>query len=191
MPNATVAFGLRPVKEPDPSSIITCVALASYATDIFIGDTVIPSGTGDATTGYMSVIRGTAAANNSVGVVVGVEPMSPDVLTRKYGLASTLRFIKVVPALNTTIFEIMANTAIDVDALGNGCDLTIGAGSTVTGFSGIAADTGALATTNKMLRLVGFANRPDNQFGASGTTFTGIKVYVIFAKSLWLAGDGA
>jgi hypothetical protein len=192
MANATTAFGFRPVKEPDPSSLITCVALASYGTALYIGDAVVPAGSGDATTGYMSIQRAAAGDTNVIGVIVGFEPTSPDSLTSKTGAASTLRYCKIVPAFQSTIFEVMANASIDVDGWGNRYDLVATAGSAATGyFSGMALDVSTAGTTVKTLVIVGAPGRADNEIGASGSGTTGTKVYVSFLESLWNNGPGA
>ena len=188
MANATTAFGFRPVKEPDPSSLMTVVLLASYATDVFVGDVVVPAGSGEVINGYMSVQQAAAGNANSLGVIVGFEPSSPDALTSRYGAASTLRYAKIVPTWQSTIFEVMANAAIANTDLGNGFDLAVAAGSTTTGFSGMTLDVSSAATTGTTLRALGFANRPDNDFS---TNNTGIKCYVFFAESIWNNGAGA
>jgi hypothetical protein len=191
MANATTAFGFRPVKEPDPSSIITCIALSSYGTALYVGDAVVPAGSGDATTGYMSVARAAAGDTNVIGVIVGFEPTSPDSLTSKTGAASTTRYVKVVPAFQSTIFEVMANASIDVDGWGNRYDLVATAGSAATGyFSGMVLDVSSAATTGKTLVIVGAPQRADNDIAISGGTQTGTKVYVSFLESLWNNGPG-
>lgn len=186
MANATTAFGFRPVKEPDPSSLLTVVALASYGTALYIGDAVVPAGSGSTVNGYMSVARAAAGNNNVIGVIVGFEPTSPDSLTTKYGVASTLRYCKIVPAFQSTIFEVMMDGSADVDSIGNGADIVATAGSATTGFSGMTCDT-SLATTGKSLRILSYVNRPDNEFVSAGT---GIKAHVFFAESYWNNGDG-
>lgn len=191
MANATTAFGFRPVKPPDPSSLMTVCLLASYATDAFIGDVVVPAGSGELINGYMSVQVAAAGNANSIGVIVGFEPSSPDGspgLTSRYGPASTLRYAKIVPTFQSTIFECQANAAVTNTDLGNGYDIVATAGSTVTGFSAHALDVSTVATTGTTLRLLGFANRPDNDFS---TSQTGIKCYVFFAESIWNNGAGA
>lgn len=187
MANATTAFGFRPVKPPDPSSLITVCLLASYATDVFIGDAVIPGGSGEVINGYMTVTRAIAGSTNAMGVIVGFEPQSPDALTSRYGAASTLRYAKIVPTYAHTIFEVQANASVAITDMGNGFDLVATAGSTVTGFSAMALDVSTAATTGTTLRLLGFVNRPDNEFA---TAQTGTKCYVFFAESLWNNGPG-
>ena len=190
MPNTVVAFGFRPVKEPDPSSLLTVTALASYATALFVGDAVIPGGTADPIYGYPTVTRSLAGSTNVMGIIVGFERLDPDstsLATKNPGAASTLRYIKIAPTFQSTVFECMANASTDVTAVGNGFDIDATAGSAVTGFSGMGLDVSTIATTLTTLRLLSLINRPDNDFASAQT---GIKCHVFFAESLWNNGPG-
>lgn len=185
MANATTAFGFRPVKEPDPSSILTFVAISGTA-NLFVGDAVIPGGTGSATYGYADVVRAAAGDTNVIGVVVGFEPLSPDSLTSKYGATGAVRLVKVVPALPSTEFEVQANASMAITDLGNRYDLVATGGDTTDGFSRMALDVSSAGTTGKTLWAHRFINRPDNEFPG----VTGIKVGVYFLESIWLNGPG-
>jgi len=186
MANATTAFGFRPTKEPDPSSILTFVAVSGTAS-LFVGDAVVPAGTGSATYGYADVTRAAAGDTNVIGIVVGFEPLSPDSLTSKYGVTGAVRLVKVVPAFPHTEFEVMANAAMAITDLGNRFDLVATGGDTTDGFSRMALDVSSAATTAKTLWAARFINRPDNAFE---TSQTGIKVGVYFLESIWLNGPG-
>lgn len=186
MANPTTAFGFRPTRLPDPATLMTVVALADYGTSIFIGDAVVPVGSGAYVGGFMSVAQAAAGDTNVMGVVVGVEPMSPDSLTTKYGLLSTLRYLKIVPTYAGTIFEVNTDASIAITDLGNRFDIVVGSGSTTSGISAMSLGVSSGATTGKTLIAIGFVDRPDNDHSAAGVQ----AVRVSFAESLWINGPG-
>lgn len=185
MPNVNTAFGFRPLHEPNPGELIECVALASYATALFVGDVVILGGSGDLS-GRPSVQQATAGSLNNLGVIVGIQPTSPDSLGTHRGTASTLRIVQVAPGYPQTRFLVNCNASIAVTDIGAGYDLVVAAGSTTTGRSAMQLDISTLSTAaDRTFRMLGFQNRPDNTIG------TGADAIVVFAESVFINGPGA
>lgn len=181
MANVDNAFGFRPIANIGP--IIECVAL-SGAGAIFIGDSVIPGGSGDAD-GRMSVVQAAAGNANTVGVVVGILPSGPDSLGTYRGATGAARILQVVPAYPDTHFLVNCSTTLAATDIGTGYDIVVGSGSTTTGRSAMELDVSTAATTGTSLRLIGTQRRPDND-----ATGTGVDAVVVFAESLFINGAG-
>jgi len=173
MANANSAFGLRPVRylggAPYNGAVNTYIAPASYATNMFIGDPVVITGTSSVgTTGgaYAQINVATAGATNQItGVIVGFEP-NPSVVSLGYGLASTLRKVYVCDD-PTVLFEIQedaAGNAVELSEVGLNANLVSGSGSTYTKRSGWLLDSSsAAADATFQLTIRGFTDRVDNE----------------------------
>lgn len=172
MANVNSAFGLRPVRHlggaPYNGACNTYIAPASYATDLFIGDPVVVSGTSSAGTvggAYPEIARATAGATNQItGVIVGFEP-TPAIVDTGYGAASTLRKVYVAddPALMFEIQEDATGNAVELAEVGLNANLAAGSGSTYTKKSGFELDSSsAAADATFQLSIRGFVDRPDN-----------------------------
>lgn len=181
MANVDNAFGFRPIANIGP--IIECV-VASGSGAVFIGDSVIPGGTADAD-GRMSVVQAAAGNANTVGVIVGILPTSPDSLGTHRGATGTARIVQVVPAYPDTQFLVNCSTTLAATDIGTGYDIIVGSGSTTTGRSAMELDVSTAATTGTTLRLIGTQRRPDN-----AATGTGVDGVVVFAESLFINGAG-
>lgn len=177
MANPDTPFGLKPVGTLDGSpwnaSLRRVQAIATYATALFIGDPVIWTGDSDATGQCPIVQLATAGKTYKItGVMVGWEP-DPNYPTYTYRPASTLRFGWMIPANDSTIYEIQASTDA-VLALGTvglqGVIVKTHAGSTVTGLSGVELDSGSAddpdAHATGQLTIIGFVKRQDNSIAA-------------------------
>jgi hypothetical protein len=154
MANVNSAFGLRPVRYLGGGSYNgacnTYVALASYATNMFIGDPVVVTGTSVAGTSggsYQVINVATAGATNQItGVIVGFGP-TPSIVQNGYGLASTLREVYVADDPNL-LFEIQEDSAggdIALASAGLNANLVSGSGSTYTKKSGWMLDSSSVA----------------------------------------------
>ncbi len=154
MPNVNSAFGLRPVRNlggaPYNGACNTYVALASYATNMFIGDPVVVTGTSVAGTSggsYQVINVATAGATNQItGVIVGFGP-TPSIVQNGYGLASTLREVYVADD-PTLLFEIQEDSVggdIALASAGLNANLVAGSGSTATKKSGWMLDSSTVA----------------------------------------------
>lgn len=176
MANVNSAFGLRPVGHISGGGytgrVRTYIAPASYATDLFVGDPVIATGTAVAGTSggaYQQVNRATAGATNQItGVVVGFEP-TPAIVDTGYGAASTLRKVYVNDDPGT-IFEIQEDSdsnAVELAEVGLNANLASGSGSTYTKRSGFLLDsTSAASDATYQLTIREAVDRVDNEAAA-------------------------
>lgn len=183
MANANTPFGIRPINDNGTpwsgQGKLVCFP-ASQATNIFLGDPVVPLGTTDAN-GVPQVGIATAGATNTVlGCLIGVSNgpaggggSASSTLTRDlpvYRQASILNygFICDDPNQLYVIQEDSVGGAIAVSTGGyaNG-NLVSGSGSTVTGFSGWMLDSSTVASGNAtyQLRVMGLLRGPDNAIG--------------------------
>ena len=169
--------GFRPVKYMNGAPYNGQATL--YSTDandavaIFVGDLVKLGGTAD-----VNGVRGVAQAAASdpcVGVVVGIVPSMTNLDTPQYRAASTARYVLVAddPMI---IFEAQEDGATDplemVDA-GLNVNFVVGAGSTVTGASGMEIDSNTENTSATLpLKLIGPVQRADNELVAAGQEWT-------------------
>jgi hypothetical protein len=137
------------------------------ATDLFVGDPVIISGTAQTIDGviYQDVDQA-ATGDKIVGVVVAVLPVTRDSLI--YRAASTQRLVAVAddPNLLFEIQEVSGGTALTANDIGLNANFVVASGSTTTGLSGVELNNATEATTNTLdLQIVGFQNRPGNEVG--------------------------
>jgi hypothetical protein len=173
MANADAPFGFRPISMLDGSpyngGTIKCVILGADTTNTFVGDAVDLNGTSDALGKYPSVVQ-TAGGGAICFGVIGSFDAEPSDLSLQYasGAQTTDRTCNVIPALDV-IFEIQEDSAasnLDADDVGQGCDLVIGTGSTVTGYSAMELDSSDGGTGDKCL-ILGIVDAPDNELGAN------------------------
>lgn len=150
---ADATFGLRPLRGYSGSDFIECVIPASDNTATFVGDAVKLHGSSDTTDNAPTVIQA-AAGNPIFGVIVGMVPDYDD-LTLRHRTASTKRRVQVCMARPSIVFEIQANAALAATGAGSHYDLTVGAGDTVTGRSGMELDVSSAVTTTAQLLLLG------------------------------------
>lgn len=147
---------------------------AGESNNIFIGDPVALSGTGDAF-GVPAVVLATAGAGSSagdgpVGVVVGFENLTSDNLSRTYRPASTAGYLLVIDDPNA-LYEIQedsAGGAIAVESIGLNANFVIGTGNTYTGTSATELDSSSAAVTATLdCRIIGISPRTDNEVGVN------------------------
>lgn len=169
MANSDTPFGLRPVMMLDGSPYnghaIRCVLAAAEGTATFVGDAVEMAGS--SVNGYPTVNQ-VAAGETIFGVIVAFEPDRTD-LTSNYRPASTERECMVVPAIDV-VFEIQEDSvggALTADSVGLNADLVVGSGNTTFGISGMELDSSTAATTAAQVRILGLAQREDNEVGAN------------------------
>lgn len=177
MANVQSAFGLRPVRyiggAPYNGACNTYIAAASYATNLFIGDPVVITGTAVAGTSggtYQLINVATAGATNQItGVIVGFGP-TPSIVSNGYGVASTLREVYVAddPALLFEIMEDSDGNAVELAEVGLNANLVSGSGSTATKKSGWMLDsTSAAADATFQLTIRNAPDRVDNEAAAN------------------------
>jgi len=169
MANVSRVCGARPVKHLSGSPYNGQQNLyyvpASDGTAMFIGDFVKSGGTADAN-GIPSAIQ--AAAGDALrGVITGFLPDTADSLI--YRAASTLRYFFVCDDPDA-IFEIQEDAVGAPTALvdvGENADITVAAGSTATGTSGMQLDSSDHKTATAQLRILGFVQSPTNEPGVA------------------------
>ena len=185
MANTDTPFGLKPVRDagsaPYNDGVEMFYVPASDSTALFIGDPVIRAGSGDAA-GVPSATR--AAATGAItGVVVGFT--DPDSMELGYGAASTDRYA-LVRTEPDTLYEIQVNGTLAAADVGLNANISIGAGNTYNRLSGVELDAATKATTATLqLRIMGFAQRPDNEVAADAV------VYVKINNSTEVAGTAS
>ena len=171
-------FGLTPVRYKSGAPYNGAANLYSVAAgetnNIFIGDPVLISGTGDAA-GIPGVVRA-AAGDRMTGVVVGFGQFdgasagSTTAINRGYRTAATADYLLVAddPALLFAVEEDAVGGALATTDIGNNADLVGGTGSTVTRRSGYMLDSSTKATTTAQVRIWGFDQTIGNTIGGTG-----------------------
>ena len=171
-------FGLAPVRYKSGAPYNGAANLYSVAAgetnNIFIGDPVIISGTGDAA-GVPGVARA-AAGERMTGVVVGFAPKdnvaagSTTAINRGYRAASEADYLLVADDYNLlfAVEEDAVGGALATTDIGNNADLVAGTGSVYTKRSGYMLDSSTKATTSAQVRIVGFDQTIGNTIGGTG-----------------------
>jgi hypothetical protein len=168
------AIGFRPTRLINGAlwngAVTRCSLLASYATGIFVGDSVIMVGTSSTSPidgAILNDVQACAATNRTFGVVTAVIPTvgTPN-LQIIYGAASTYREVWVATAEPNLVFEATVNAAVLVSGAsaiqGTMYQLSAGAGSTTTGLSAHVLDNGTTSTTTQAWMVIGVRNDPGN-----------------------------
>lgn len=165
---------------------------AADGTALFVGDAVIPYTSAGAAgvvvngrdcEGMPTCVQATAT-DIMLGVVVGFLP-NQDNLMLKHRAASTNRIALVVddPQVIFEIEEINSGTALTAAEVGLNTRISVGAGNTTTGLSGMVLDNGQEVTTaTEPLRILGLVKRPDNNYGL------GAKWMVLLNDHMFRAG---
>lgn len=178
MPNVSRINGFRPIRykngSPYNGAFTEYVAPAADATAIFVGDLVKLGNNADDTENYRAVAQA-AASDAVIGVVVGVRVDYANLNAAPHRVASTRRIIMVADDPNI-LFEAQEDGATDpleLQDLGANINFVVGAGSAVTGQSGMQIDSDTHATTATLpLKLVEASRRADNEIVADGQANT-------------------
>lgn len=178
MPNANRPKGLIPVAYLNGSAWNGQARRYSVpvgnATALYVGDPVTLTGSGDAfgVAGVAIGVAGSAVVGVIVGVVVanaGVSLVGTTIDTARRSLpASTAGYVLVADDPNI-IFELQeaATTPFAAVDIGNNCNFLVVAGAGVNNDSGTTTAVAASAATATLnLKLLGLAQREDNEFGA-------------------------
>lgn len=174
-------FGLVPVRYKSGAPYNGACNVYSVASDetnnIFIGDPVIISGTGDAA-GVPGVARA-AAGGLITGVVIGFAPKngvtagSTTALNRGYRAASEADYLLVADDYNL-LFEATEDGVggfLATTSIGNNVDLVAGSGSVYTKQSGYMLDSSTATTLSAQVRIVGVSPRVNNTIGTTSTVW--------------------
>lgn len=177
MANTVMKRGLVPVGTvsgaPYSGAARVYSVAAANATAIYVGDLVTAATTSQTVNGTImqDVVQG-ATGDVFQGVVVGVLPDTSTSLP--YRAASTLRRILVAddPNLLFEMQDVATGTPLAAADVGLNANVVVGAGSTVTGYSGMEIDNTTEATTNTLdLKLVAVPNRADNDLASASAKF--------------------
>lgn len=176
MANVNSAFGLWPERkvsgQPWNGAANIYYLPSTYASNVFLGDPVVPTGAADAN-GIPVVTLATAGASNNIlgpmiGVVNGGEPIIP--VTRDlpvYRQASVSQYILVADDPEM-LFKIQEDGNAGANAAWSNANLVAGSGSTVTGYSGWQLSSSSSATTNTLqVRMITPIRQPDNAIGTN------------------------
>lgn len=163
MSSVASPWGLRPAWHP--SGVIRQAQGtigSTYGTTIYQFSPVLIAADGE--------LEASAAGSRAVGVFLGVEWTGSDGRRRvsnqwEAGTVGTdiVAYYTFDPDL---VYEIQADTTLDLTSMGQQYDWTALAGSSVTGLSSVALDV-ATAAANAGLRVVGLNPGPDNEWGDS------------------------
>ena len=175
MANVDAAFGFKPIRHlngnPWNGATEKCLVEDSYATNIFVGDPVLYTGTAgsDDTTGhYKAVNLATQADTYRIyGVVVSIEPVLSD-LSKTYIPGYTGGYVNVCVDPDVIyIIQDDGGAVLDGDSIGANCVFASGTGSTVTGLSAweLAAATTPAADASYQGIVMGVHNKEGNAFG--------------------------
>tara|TARA_R100001086_G_scaffold180400_5_gene100183 strand:- start:8219 stop:8803 length:585 start_codon:yes stop_codon:yes gene_type:complete len=176
-----MAQGLVPVRyksgAPYNGAANVYSVAAGESNNIFVGDPVIISGTGDAN-GVPGVARA-GAGDRITGVVVGfttkeaADAGDTTAINRGYRAASEADYLLVAddPALLFEATEDGTGGFLATTDIGLNVDVAVGTGSTTTKKSGYVLDSSTAATTAAQLRIVGLSPRVNNTIGTTSTVW--------------------
>jgi len=171
MANVSRIVGAELVKRLGTATFSAAVnpylVVATDATAVFLGDFVKTTGEQAiwAPTGmYYPVITQAAATNTLRGFIVGFDPNRSD-LSLNYRLASTLRLVYVCDDPYALFILERSGTAVSTD-VGKNADITVGAGNTITGTSGMQIDGTTIGTGSAQIRILALDPAPNNELGA-------------------------
>lgn len=181
------AFGAVPIRTLSGRPILAnrYYVPSTDGTAIFRGDFVGLVNAMDPK-GEVAVIKSLGATGDApVGVVVGFEPDASNIYTGHYRPASTNRYVLVCDDVDVVL-------AIAEDAIGGAvsqaniashtnANITIDAGSTVTGLSAHSLDSSTVVTTALTLKILGVAADGVQAGAQSGGT---ILECIIFGHAL-------
>ena len=141
--------------------------------NLFLGDLVEKEATGTASGsgGYPGVDRmDSGTADILVGCVVGWE-INPDSLNAMHHAASATLAVYINDD-PMTIYEGQCDGTLAVTDIGLNADVTLGAGSTTTGASGMEiAASGAATTIATPLKIMGLVEREDNDVSSANANW--------------------
>lgn len=174
-------FGLVPVRYKSGAPYNGAVNLYSVAAgetnNIFIGDPVIISGTGDVN--GVPGVNLAIAGDRVTGVVVGFAPKqnaaagSISAINRGYRAASEADYLLVADDYNL-LFQANEDGVggfLTTASIGLNVDLVAGTGSTYTKKSGYMLDSSTAATTSSQMRVWGLDQTVNNTFGTTSTVW--------------------
>lgn len=156
--NAPYGFKLHSRELDVKHRIKRVVIPASDGTALFIGDPVIKTTTGEASTGLPTAIRATAGATNVVyGIVLGFE-YDDTYPHDRHRTASTRRVATVVECASDVLFRVQSAGTITAGDIGARANASAGTGNTFTGLSGFTLDASEGADATYQFQIEGLHN---------------------------------
>ena len=135
---------------------------SALASDIFLGDTVIETATGQGTDIDVGIVGGP-----NLGIFAGCQYVDAngDVRWAKQWISGTATlggvaaeaFVYTDPSI---VYSAQCNAAVAAAEIGQFMDIVAGAGNTATGVSGFELDQSTAAATIFQFRVLRFANAP-------------------------------
>jgi len=180
MANTNAPRGLVPVNgaysQPYSAGVRQYVHSAGDSQAIFVGDLVTATGATElvnigGTVQSFPVVAQSVSGGIFQGVCVGVAIVTRD--SPIYAAASTQTIISVCDDPNALFLvqDISTGTPLTPNDIGLNVNVSVGAGSTVTGMSGMVLDNTTEAGTNTLdLKIVGQYQAPDNDLGTAAAT---------------------
>jgi len=167
MANVNAPRGLVPLRKLGSGTIpqTTYSIDAAYATPIYRGDVVSPTGTGK------NIARSAAGTTANCGVFMGCQytDATGKPTWSKYwpGVADGKKdIIAYVVDDPDVVFEVQADGCVAAE-VGLMCDWNVGTGNAMSGLSGAyAVLSGTVAVSGGSLKVLGLVDRPDNEYGA-------------------------
>lgn len=175
MAKTDAPFGLRPLAKLGQGynnvGYSTYKVANSYGTAIYQHDAVVlNTSAGDANFGTVQAL--VTSTNVPLGVFLGakyVDPTTKQPVQTNYLPASTSSYAGDIEAFvaddPNQLFLIQADASITAGDVGYNFDLTVVAGSTITGQSAFALEAGTRTTGVAQMRLMGVWDEIDNNFG--------------------------
>lgn len=200
MANSNTPTGLRPVNmngTPWDGQGRMVAFASTYASNVFLGDPLVPSGVTDGN-GVPYMTLATAGAGNQIlsGLISlcngpansGVTMLQSSTV---YRTASVLTYGYICDDINV-IYEIQEDSSGGAIAASNAGfsngNLVSGAGSIVTGFSGWQLQSSSVGSGNStyQVRLLGLARGPDNVIGVNAKWYVRLNESVLNAPTAGL-----
>lgn len=178
MANTNTVFGLRLLSNgygaPINAQTHPYTVASGDGTAMYVGDLVKLTGECDLGEDgyYHPTITQAAATDEAVGVVVGFLP-NPNYLNQIHRTASTLRTALVCDD-PLAYFEIQSTGTAATGDIGLCADVSVAAGSAITGVSGMQLDHAAMDGTARQLKIVALSQAAGAEFGA----YTKFIVYI-------------
>ena len=178
MANTSRVNGFKPVKHLNGSPYNGQATMyqvnAADDTALFVGDLVMLDLPVAPTTDLNNSPVGLRAVQRAiissplVGAIVGFKVDPADLNSpQQYRAADTFRYVMVADSPDL-LFECQANQTTTATLVGVNCEVSIAAGSTTTGNSGMQADMTLTGTTNTSpLKIMEIVQRADNSVGTS------------------------
>jgi hypothetical protein len=173
MANAAAPIGLRPVGSLAGgvySGLIRQFSVpAGDSNAIYVGDLVKLVGTSQFINGSTFADIAIAASGDVFcGVVVGFLADTRDSLVYRAASTQRIALVNIDPSAMFEVAQGSGGTPLNANDVSLNVNISVVAGSTVTGLSGSVIDNTTEATTNTLdLKIVGMVNRADNDPGTA------------------------